>query len=198
MDKKMVATNIEWDLDDIEDEAEKDAINENVLPSEVEIPANVAGKNYDVITDYLSDTYGYCVKGYTLAWKDPKADAIPTQSSLDVTKMRQRLYELYQLDWMQRHGFSVQDIINGMADIQDCDLSNLDEDDSVGLEDIDRVDDMYSEFVNDCGFGGGSMWVCYDEFIGSEYREQDYIKELCDVVPDGTELYDLYLHDIKG
>lgn len=67
---KPVASNIEWDLDDIEEEAEKDAVNENILPQTAEIPANVAGEGDDAITEYLSDTYGYCVKGYALVWKD--------------------------------------------------------------------------------------------------------------------------------
>lgn len=68
---KPVATDIEWDLDDIEDTAERDAVNENILPSMIEIPTNIAGEGDDAITEHLSDTYGYCVKGYSLTWEDP-------------------------------------------------------------------------------------------------------------------------------
>jgi hypothetical protein len=186
---KLIASNIEWDLDDIEDAAEKAAINENVLPAEVKIPIYVAVKGDDAITEYLSNTYNYCVKGYTLTWEEAKKD-IAKVSSLSIETMRKRLYEIYQLDWMQRHDCSIQDIIDGMADAQGCGIQTLDD-----VEEVNNVYDLYSIFQ--AGGFKGSIWVCYAEFMCIEYLEQDYIKELCDVVSDGNELYSVYLADIK-
>lgn len=52
----MKAINITWDTDDENPE-------DIGLPEEVEIPENI--KEEDV-SDYLSDTYGYCHYGYSL------------------------------------------------------------------------------------------------------------------------------------
>lgn len=52
----MKAINIEWDVDCAEDE--------DLLPSEIEIPKGMADD--DEISDYLSDTTGFCHKGYEL------------------------------------------------------------------------------------------------------------------------------------
>lgn len=53
-------TDIEWDIDkaDIEEYGCKPN-----LPNEVEIPMSVIT---DAINDYLSDTYAYTIKGFTI------------------------------------------------------------------------------------------------------------------------------------
>lgn len=55
----MKAINIQWDVDD-----EKDL---EFLPIEIEIPNGM--KDYDEISDYLSDVTGFCHKGYALEVK---------------------------------------------------------------------------------------------------------------------------------
>lgn len=52
----MKATNIMWDVD-----YDKDC---DLLPSEIEIPEGM--EDEDEISDYLSDTTGYCHKAYVL------------------------------------------------------------------------------------------------------------------------------------
>lgn len=52
----MKATNIMWDVNYDEDN--------DLLPSEIEIPEGM--EDEDEISDYLSDTTGYCHKGYVL------------------------------------------------------------------------------------------------------------------------------------
>lgn len=67
-----IVTNIEWDIDesDIEEYGGKPN-----LPNEVEIPMNVISdatnddllNDYaEAISDYLSDTYAYTVKGFSI------------------------------------------------------------------------------------------------------------------------------------
>ena len=51
----MKAINIMWDVD---------YDNNNVLPTEIEIPEGMTDE--DAITDYLSDITGFCHKGYNL------------------------------------------------------------------------------------------------------------------------------------
>ena len=63
-DIKIKVTDIDWDVDknDFDNEAEYDAVNEN-LPKEVEIPLSELEGNVE-IEDYLSDNYDYCVKSF--------------------------------------------------------------------------------------------------------------------------------------
>jgi len=63
-DIKIHISDIDWDVnaDDFDDEAEYDAVNEN-LPKEVEIPLSELEGNVE-IEDYLSDNYDYCVKSF--------------------------------------------------------------------------------------------------------------------------------------
>ena len=56
----ITVTEIEWDID--ESDIEEYGCKPN-LPNEVEIPMNVIP---DAISDYLSDTYAYTVKGFLI------------------------------------------------------------------------------------------------------------------------------------
>lgn len=53
----MKATNIEWDIDNEDDEPIPN------LPSEIEIPNDIPEEE---ISDYISDVTGFCHKGYVL------------------------------------------------------------------------------------------------------------------------------------
>ena len=94
--------------------------------------------------------------------------------------IRTRAYNLYQLDWMQRHDCSIMDIIYGMSDV---------------IQGNDVVDAFYT-WESDIGFQG-SCYASYEEFLECEYLEEDYIKELFDVTPNGPYLYGQYLADIN-
>ncbi len=52
----MKAVNILWDVDDIRDLKS--------LPKEIEIPADITDK--EEISDFLSDTTGFCHRGFQL------------------------------------------------------------------------------------------------------------------------------------
>lgn len=58
-DSFMVATNIEWDIDD------QFEVN---LPTEINIPDDITDE--EEISEYLSDVTGYCHKGYVLNRRD--------------------------------------------------------------------------------------------------------------------------------
>jgi hypothetical protein len=62
-DISIKVTDIDWDIDkdDFDEEAEYDAVNGN-LPKEVEIPLSELENN--LIEEYLSDNYDYCVKSF--------------------------------------------------------------------------------------------------------------------------------------
>lgn len=60
----MKATHIDWETDgEVVD-----------LPTEVELPDYLDNATDDEITDYLSDTYGWLVNGYSLPLRDDEYD----------------------------------------------------------------------------------------------------------------------------
>lgn len=53
----MKATNIIWDTDG-------EAVD---LPTEIDIPEEVEQEGEDAVSDYISDTTGFCHKGFALS-----------------------------------------------------------------------------------------------------------------------------------
>ena len=95
--------------------------------------------------------------------------------------LRENIYELYKIDWMQRiSAESQKDVVRQyMVDVIEYG------DDSGTLED----------FIFERGYNEGSIYVCFDEFLGAEYQDKEYIKEL--IGEDNPEIYDLYLEDVE-
>ena len=100
-------------------------------------------------------------------------------------EMQEQAYELYQLDWMARHGISLREALSIMAD-----LVQENEDDG---EDADALVAMWA----DVGFAGGIMFACFEEFLDAEYEEESYILELLSRDYRHEELKKLYLQDRK-
>lgn len=59
----MKAKNIKWDIDENEIPPEEIETLQAYLPTEVEIPNDI---DIDEISDWLSDTYGYCHYGFEI------------------------------------------------------------------------------------------------------------------------------------
>lgn len=87
-------------------------------------------------------------------------------------------YELYKIDWMQRIS----------PERQMDNLKTYYED---AKEDTEST--TYEEIIEEFGFDG-ELYVCFDEFLGAEYQDKEYMKELL----DNNELYKEYLEDVKG
>ena len=81
--------------------------------------------------------------------------------------LRTIAYQRYQLKWMIEHGKSLDDLkaelLDGEQLIKDC-------------GDKPSVASAWGEF-EDMGFGG-EMYVCYSEFLDSEFLDIDYIRSL--------------------
>ena len=56
----MKAINIEWDIDDFEGDLDE----LQMLPNEINIPEDMTDE--EEISDYISDTTGFCHKGFEL------------------------------------------------------------------------------------------------------------------------------------
>ena len=72
-------------------------------------------------------------------------------------------YEKYKLDWMQKHGKTISNLIQALSSAQE-----------ESGEDLILAFDLWEL---DCGFGG-EIWACYDEFIESEYQDEYYMRSL--------------------
>lgn len=89
-------------------------------------------------------------------------------------------YELYKKDWKREH------ISTGME------LHAL----RMYYQNIltgDASWDSYEEFVEDTGFGDGTLYVCYDEFLHTEYQDASYMEYLL----QDKDMIDRYQNDIK-
>ena len=111
-----------------------------------------------------------------------------------IEEARQRIYELYQLDWLMSHGYSLLDVVRGMA-IEAIEADRLDE----GTDSIPEMVDLgISAWMESVGFGG-ACWACYDEFFDYEYQDSSYIKSLIKRQPrDAAILLSLYKDDEKN
>ena len=85
------------------------------------------------------------------------------------SKLSKLCYELYKLDWKHSHMItyereadSVKDYFEGLVDSNGSDREYT-----------------YEDYVEEFGYDG-ELYACYDEFIDSEYRDEDYIKGLLD------------------
>lgn len=52
----------------------------------------------------------------------------------------------------------------------------------------------FDDYLNDYGYlSSGTMYVCFEEFMNTEYRMVEYMENLF----DNTKLFSLYLADIE-
>ena len=95
----------------------------------------------------------------------------------EIILARHRLYELYQLDWMSRHGYSLEHFAKyAMEHAADGEFS-------------------ISDWERDVGFAG-ECFVCYEEFLNSEYMDKDYMRTLAERDESrGRSLYLAYLEE---
>lgn len=90
--------------------------------------------------------------------------------------IRQIAYEKYQHDWMISH---------------DIDEKVMDKTMQEYIADTVGEEVPFSEWLFDHGFGG-SLWVCYDEFLNAEYRDNAYMEYLL-----SNKEYQIYQADIR-
>lgn len=104
-----------------------------------------------------------------------------------VEVMRKLCYDLYKADWMRR--ISAEQISDTIKNYYtEC----------VRIIDYDKprisYTMSYEDFVSETGYDG-AIYVCFDEFIESEFKDLDYMKDLIGDMKlvDGTSVYDMYL-----
>lgn len=90
------------------------------------------------------------------------------------------VYDLYKQDWIDEHTTPqarLKSIHEYYAYIQEC------------MEYGDTQPDSYEDYLFDYGFDG-SLYVCYDEFLGAEYLDRSYVAHLLNNDPVLMAAYD--------
>lgn len=57
----------------------------------------------------------------------------------------------------------------------------------------DFADYSFEDYLWDCGYASGTLYVYYEEFVNAEYLDEDYMKELF----DNEKLFKIYLEDLR-
>lgn len=72
-----------------------------------------------------------------------------------------RAYKKYQMYWMLTHGITMDDIYARISEWKE-----------------NKESDEFSGYLEEQGFDAGSLWVCFDEFLASEYEDKEFMKVL--------------------
>ena len=89
-------------------------------------------------------------------------------------------YELYKVDWKHSHMITVEREMDSIKDYYEC------------LTDMDDMEYTYNDYLEEFGYDG-ELYVCYEEFLENEYRDEGYICSLL----DNENLIDMYRKDLK-
>lgn len=94
----------------------------------------------------------------------------------DVKIFEKRCYELYQLDWMKTHGYSLQDAFNVLREgyAEGCMSRDIN-----GGTCCDDDFDVIEKYFAEQGFNG-ELYNCFDEFIECDFKDELYMKYLLD------------------
>ena len=89
-------------------------------------------------------------------------------------EFKRRCYELYQLDWMMTHGYSLQDTFNVLREgySECCALGVIN-----GVTGCNDDFAYMQEYFEEQGFYG-SIFVCEEDFYNCEYQDIEYMEYL--------------------
>ena len=89
-------------------------------------------------------------------------------------------YELYKVDWKHYHMITNDTEMDSIKDYYE------------GLVD-DDTEYTYEDYLNEFGYGG-ELYVCYEEFCDTEYRDKEYMCRLL----DNEKMIKLYYEDVDN
>lgn len=96
--------------------------------------------------------------------------------------IKEKAYQLYKLDWLASHNYTLDDVLKKVWTI----INHIDFNIEVETDLMDAFEEV--------GFNG-EIYACFDEFIDSEYQDRQYMECLL----GGTESddYKAYIKDVK-
>lgn len=117
-----------------------------------------------------------------------------TKSTLEAEKsvFEKKCYEAYKLRWMIAHGDTLNELFGTLGDIA---AESVEENTMSVATDGDSaralVDGAHYTFIADTGFCG-SLWVCLEEFLQTEFQDPGYMMGLIDLMDDHEEMWKFY------
>ena len=98
----------------------------------------------------------------------------------NVKKSIQKIaYERYQMEWMLTHGITMRDLYSVAEDASDFGY-------------------LFEEYLESHGFGCGTLWVCFEEFLQAEYQDIAHMEALLRYSGGSEDLFAEYIEDIGG
>ena len=97
-----------------------------------------------------------------------------TQIQMKKRDFERSCYEMYKLQWLMQHGYTVNDIVNKMARISD----EMKADGTYPEGNSATVFNVLLDAVEEEGFGNGECYVSFDEFLDAEFNDHDYMWNL--------------------
>lgn len=88
-------------------------------------------------------------------------------------KFKHYCYELYKMDWLLSHGHTLTDAINSIIDY----TIDTQADYSIDYPRDNAVNDIREDWEGNIGIHG-MIYVCYNEFLETEFEDVDYMRNL--------------------
>ena len=117
-----------------------------------------------------------------------------TKSTLEAEKsvFEQKCHEAYKLRWMLAHGETLKELLNTIGDIA---AESTEEHAMVAATSESSTKALLSEahntFIMETGFDG-SLWVCLEEFLQTEFQDPGYMMSLIELMDDHEEMWKFY------
>lgn len=116
------------------------------------------------------------------------------KSTLEAEKsvFEKKCYEAYKLRWMIAHGETLKELLHTISDIaaesveDHATIAETSENSAKAL-----LSEAHNTFIMDTGFDG-SLWVCLEEFLQTEFRDLSYMMSLIELMDDHEEMWKFY------
>lgn len=116
------------------------------------------------------------------------------KSTLEAEKsvFEKKCYEAYKLRWMIAHGETLKELLHTISDIA---AESVEDHAAIAATSENSTKALLSEahntFIMETGFDG-SLWVCLEEFLQTEFRDPGYMMSLIELMDDHEEMWKFY------
>lgn len=113
--------------------------------------------------------------------------------------IRELAYELYKIHWKKTHitpEIEADTIKNYYEDVKEMRsfMKKMMQENLLKERENEELDvRTFEEYLWEQGYGSGTLYVCFNEFLDIEYLDKEYMKELF----DNENLYQEYLVDLE-
>lgn len=116
------------------------------------------------------------------------------KSTLEAEKsvFEKKCYEAYKLRWMIAHGETLKELFHTIGDIaaesveDHATIAAMSENSTKAL-----LSEAHNTFIMETGFDG-SLWVCLEEFLQTEFRDPGYMMSLIELMDGHEEMWKFY------